>query len=291
MPSCPPSFAKIRVPATLKHKMTDRHLNHRHSRGMLIVAGLALLLFGISIWLGARDRITIGVEGRKVVTIPGPRLSAIPYTHGDTLAVRIAGVESIPDGFRYDLRYMAYGPGRHNLREYLLDERQQPVSGLPEMSVSVDALLPKGESGQLLETPPTPIDLRTNYRWGIGLLWCLWGLLLLPLFLYGRKPRSRVVVSPPPTIPERLRSLLEHAAHSELTVEQQTDIEKLLLAFWADKLQLPKERLVETLDELRKHPSAGEHVSRVEKWLHSRDARGNGSVARELLASLGWNKQ
>lgn len=89
----------------------------------------------------------------------------------------------------------------------------------------------------------------------------------------------------------RLRSLLEHAAHSELTVEQQTDIEKLLLAFWADKLQLPKERLVETLDELRKHPSAGEHVSRVEKWLHSRDARGNGSVARELLASLGWNKQ
>lgn len=159
MPSCPPSFAKIRVPATLKHKMTDRHLNHRHSRGMLIVAGLALLLFGISIWLGARDRITIGVEGRKVVTIPGPRLSAIPYTHGDTLAVRIAGIEPIPDGFRYDLRYMAYGPGRHNLREYLLDERQQPVSGLPEMSVSVDALLPKGESGQLLETPPTPIDL------------------------------------------------------------------------------------------------------------------------------------
>ncbi|MFM9965700.1 MAG: hypothetical protein ACKV2Q_31335 [Planctomycetaceae bacterium] len=271
--------------------MNAHRLRRRHSLALLSAAGLALLLFGISLWLGTRDRVTIGVEGRQVVTIPGPRLSAIPYTHGDALAVRIAGVESIPNGFRYDLRYMAYGPGRHDLRGYLVDERQQPVSGLPEMTVSVAALLAKDESGQLMETPPTPIDLRTNYRWGMGLLWCLWGLLLLPLFFYGRKPRSRVVVSPPPTIPERLRTLLEQAAHSELTVEQQTDIEKLLLAFWADRLQLPRERLSETLDELRKHPAAGAHVSRVEQWLHSRSAQGNDSVARELLASLGWNNK
>lgn len=270
--------------------MTDRPLNRRHSLGTLIAAGLALLLFGISFWFWSRDRITIGVEGRQVVTIPGPRLTAIPYTHGDALAVRIADMEPIRDGFRYDLRYMAYGPGRHDLREYLLDERQQPASGLPEMPVTVVALLPKEESGKLLETPPTPIDLHTNYRWGMGLLWSLWGLLLLPLFFYGRKPRSRVVVSPPPSVPERLRSLLEHAAHSDLTVEQQTDIEKLLLAFWAERLQLPKERLIETLDELRKHPTAGEHVSRVERWLHRRDGRSNGSIARELLASLHWNK-
>lgn len=267
--------------------MTTHQPNRRQSQVLLIASGLALLLFGIIVWLGPRDRITIGVEGRRVVAIPGPRLTAIPYTHGDALSVRIAGVEPIKGGYRYDLRYMAYGPSRQDLRDFLLDERQQPASRLPEMPVSVAALLPKDESGQLLETPPTPIDLRTNYRWGMGLLWCLWGLLLLPLFFYGRKPRSRVVVLPPPTVPERLRTLLEHAAHCELTVEQQTDVEKLLLAFWADKLQLPKERLIETLDELRKHSAAGEHVSRVEKWLHSRDARGNGSVARDLLASLG----
>lgn len=271
--------------------MTAHRLNRRHSMFLLIAAGLALVLFGSSLWLGARDRVTIGVEGRQFVTIPGPRLSAIPYTHGDALAVRIAGVESIPNGFRYDLRYMAYGPGRHDLRGYLVDERQQPVSGLPEMTVSVAALLAKEESGQLLETPPTPIDLRTNYRWGMGLLWCLWGVLLLPLFFYGRKPQSRVRPTPAPTISERLRTLLELAAHAELTVEQQTDIEKLLLAFWADRLQLPRERLSETLDELRKHPSAGAHVSRVEQWLHRRGAHANGSVARELLASLGWSKE
>lgn len=271
----------------IRSPKAGRRFSLRHS-SFVILSALGLSLFVILI-MWPRDRVTIGVEGHKVVTISGPRLSAIPYTHGDALAVRIAGVEPIKDGFRYDLRYMAYGPGRHDLREYLLDERQQPVAGLSEMSVSVAALLPKDESGQLLETPPTPIDLRTNYRWGMGLLWCLWGLLLLPLFFYGRKPRSRTVVSPPPTIPERLRSLLEHAAHSELTVEQQTDVEKLLLAFWADRLQLSQERLAETLDELRKHPSAGEHVSRVEKWLHSRDTRGNGSIARELLVSLGWS--
>lgn len=266
--------------------MTNRPLNRRHATGTLIAAGLALCLLVIGVFLWPRNRITIGVEGRQVVTIPGPKLSAIPYTHGDALAVRIANIEPIQNGFRYDLRYMAYGPGRHDLREYLLNDRLQPASGFPEMPVTVAALLPKDESGKLLETPPTPIDLHTKYRWGMGLLWCLWGLLLLPLFFYGRKPRSRVVVSPPPTISERLRTLLEHATHSELTVEQQTDIEKLLLAYWAERLKLPKERLIETLDELRKHPTAGEHVSRVEKWLHSRDAFGNGSVARELLASL-----
>ncbi len=271
--------------------MTDRPLTRRHSLGILIAAGLALLLFGVSFWFWSGDRITIGVEGRQVVTIPGPKLSAIPYTHGNALAVRIADAVSMKGGFQYDLRYMAYGPGRHDLRGYLLDDRQQPASGLPEMPVTVAALLPKDESGKLLETPPSPIDLHTNYRWGMGLLWCLWGLLLLPLFFYGRKPRSRVVIPPPPTIPERLRALLEHAAHSDLTVEQQTDIEKLLLAFGAERLQLPKERLIETLDELRKHPTAGEHVRRVEKWLHSRDARGNGSVARELLARLDWSDQ
>lgn len=269
--------------------MTDHPPNRRHSLGVLIVAGLALLLLGISVWLWSRNRITIGVEGRRVVTISGPRLSAIPYTHGDALAVRIAEVEPIKNGYRYDLRYMAYGPGRHDLREYLLDERQQPAAGLPEMPVSVEALLAKDESGWLLETPPTPIDLRTNYRWGMGLLWCLWGLLLVPLFFCGRPPRSHVVAPPQPSIAERLRSLLEHAAHSELTVEQQTDIEKLLLAFWAERLQLPQERLIETLDELRKHPAAGAHVSRVEQWLHRRGAHGNGAVARELLASLDWD--
>lgn len=269
--------------------MTAPPFNRRHSVAVLTAAGLALLLFGVTVWLGSRSRVTIGVEGRQIVEIPGPRLSAIPYTHGDPLAVRIAAVESIPDGFRYDLRYMAYGPGKYDLREYLLDKRQQPVSGLLEMPVSVAALLAQSESGQLLETRPTPIDLRTNYRWGMGLLWCLWGLLLLPLFFYGRQPRSRVVGPPPPTISERLRCLLEHAAHGELTVEEQTDVEKLLLVYWAERLQLPQERLTETLSELRKHPSAGEHVSRVEKWLHSRDARSNGSIARDLLASLGWS--
>ena len=269
--------------------MTDRQLSRRQSLGVLIAAGVALLLFGISVWLGSRTRITIGVEGHQLVTIPGPRLSAIPYTHGDALAVRIADAEPIKNGFRYDLRYMAYGPGRHDLREYLLDERQQPVAGLPAMPVIVEALLPKDESGQLLATPPTSIDLHTNYRWGMGLLWCLWGLLLMPLFLYGRKRRSRVMTAPRPSTLERLRSLLEHATHNELTIEQQADLEKLLLTFWADRLQLPTERLADTLDELRKHPAAGEQVSRVERWLHSRSTPGNGSVPRELLANLDWS--
>ena len=60
--------------------MTDHQLNRRHSLGMLIAAGVALLLFVLSVSLWPRNHITIGVEGRQVVTFPGPRLLAIPYT-------------------------------------------------------------------------------------------------------------------------------------------------------------------------------------------------------------------
>jgi hypothetical protein len=117
--------------------------------------------------------------------------------------------------------------------------------------------------------------------------WLLWAALLAPLAWYGRK-RRRVIakVTPPPSVVERLRALLEQATHEKLSPEQQADVEQLLLAFWSERLRLSEESLGEAIEQLRRHPQAGSQWSKVEQWLHSPRYAGNGATARELLADL-----
>ena len=259
----------------------------------LVVAGIVVALVARWLLSPGEAEVTIGVEGRHLVTLSDEQLAAVPYTHGDALAVRIASAVPVEEGFRYDIRYMAYGPGKHDLSEYLIDRRggRQP-SGQLEMMISVDALLADDSSGVLFETAITPIDLHSNYRPVMVLLWCSWGLLIIPFALYGRKARGpEVKAAPPPSVPDRLRQLLKSAERESLCAEQQADLETLLMLFWAERLQISSRRLVETLAELRKNPAAGAQLSAVERWLHERQAPVNGSVARELLVELGWQNE
>ena len=96
-------------------------------------------------------------------------------------------------------------------------------------------------------------------------------------------------------MPERLQELLQLAQREPLAVEQQADLEKLLMAFWAERLDVHTDRLADTLEQLRQHPTAAAQVRLVEKWLHGRapvaqenGAPANGKVAGELLHELGW---
>ena len=104
--------------------------------------------------------------------------------------MRIATAEPQDDGFRYDVRYMAFGPGNHDVSNYLVDPNAKRPAGLPPLPIKVNALLPKDYSGKLFDTRSTDIDLHSNYRLGMTLLWCLWGLLLVPLILHGHKTRK-----------------------------------------------------------------------------------------------------
>ncbi|MFT5523384.1 MAG: hypothetical protein ACI9HK_001330 [Pirellulaceae bacterium] len=252
-----------------------------------------VVAFVASWWLLPSElAVTIGVEGRHLVTLLDEQLEAVPYTHGDALAVRIASAAPIEGGFRYDIRYMAYGPGEHDLNEYLIDRDGRQLSGQPDMTVVVDPLLAEDYSGILFETAARPIDLHSNYRLAMASMWAAWGLLLIPLALYGRRTRgTKVKETPPRSVPDRLRQLLETAECESLCVEQQADLETLLLLFWAERLKVSSRRLAETLAELRKHPAAGAQLSAVERWLHGRQGAVNGSVARELLVELGWRRK
>lgn len=266
----------------------------RPQRTRALAIATALVSFGIVAWvafLAYRWRtspdVTVGVEGTRVVEIAGPQLSAAHFTPGDALAVRIADVRPVAGGFRYDLRYMAFGPGAHDIGKSLRRPDGTPPEARSEFAVSVAALIPEKYSGELYATPNSRVDLHSNHTLWMRLAWGSWALMLVPLMLYVRKKRRRA--APPervPTIPERLRSLLERGARQDLTIAERADLEQLLLAFWSKRLNLSTERLSETVEQLRRHPQAGMQWASVERWFHSRAVQANGAVAKELLNTL-----
>lgn len=252
---------------------------------------IVLLVVGVLIAIvyhgRSRSKATIGVEGRRIVEIAGPRLSAAPFTPGDALAVRIAEAQPTADGFRYDLRYMAFGPGRHDLSQSLQRPDGTSAEQSSALTISVDALLPENYSGELYDTPTSRIDLHSSYSLWMGLAWTAWAALLVPLAWFGHKQRRRIVLPPPPpTVAERLRSALEHATREDLTVEQQVDLEQLLLAFWSNRLHLKEERLAEIVAQLRDHPQAGPQWEIVERWFHSPNTSKSRTIAHQLLTEL-----
>lgn len=243
-------------------------------------------------WWPVKDDVTIGVEGRRSVEFVGSRLAAVPFTFADPLAVRIAATEPTAAGYRYDVRYMAYGPGEFDLADYLVDETNQRPAGLAKMTVSVASNLPRDHAGELFDSQTSPIDLHSHYWLWMCLMWGAWAVLLLPLVVNGRQRRRRAAPRPPePTVAERLRRLLEFAEVANLSAEQQADMEKLLLAYWAGRLSLSTDSLADALDELRRHPAAGTQVQQLERLLHSRTPGARPAVARELLDQLSaeWN--
>jgi hypothetical protein len=272
--------------------MPSLPINAGKTRTLTLRVAMALLLVLVAVgafvfFRSQREpEVTVGVEGQRTIEIAGPQLSAAPFTPGDALAVRIAAVHPTATGYRYDLRYMAFGPGEHDIGKSLAGPDGKPPASQPEFAVTIKALIPEDYSGELYATPNSAINLHTNYRLLMTLAWGLWALLLIPLVWYGRDWSSHKKALPPePSVTERLRALLQQANSNELTAKEQADLEQLLIAFWSQRLNLSEQRLNETIHELRSHPQAGPQWNSVEHWLHSSAAHTNG-IAAKLLREI-----
>jgi hypothetical protein len=255
--------------------------------GFVASAATLAVAVALVVWWSHEPAPTIGVEGRRTVRISGPELAAVPFTPGDALAVRIAEVRPITGGYEYDLRFMGFGPGEHDMAAALRRPDGSPPASSESLRVRLDPLIPDDYSGELYETAASSINLHTHYSRWMTAAWVLWAALLVPLVWYGRRRRRAAVrIAPPPSVVERLRALLLEAAREKLSPERQADIEQLLLAFWSTRLKLSDVSLGEAIEQLRRHPQAGSQWSKVERWLHSPDYASNGAVARELLAEF-----
>jgi hypothetical protein len=251
---------------------------------LLVVVGAVAIL---AIRWQRKSTVTIGVEGQRTVEIAGPKLISAPFTPGDALSVRIAGVQPMKDGFRYDIRYMAFGPGEHDIGKSLRGPDGKSPTPRPEFAVSVAALIPEKYSGELFATKPSHVDLHTNYGLLMTLAWGAWVAFLIPLIYYGRDWQQRTKAAPPePSITERLRSLVQQATRANLSPQQQADLEQLLLAFWSQRLNLSAERLSDAIAQLRQHPQAGPQWNSVERWFHARSTSSSNVAAKQLLQEL-----
>jgi hypothetical protein len=272
--------------------MSSASLTTSNFRTVLLRVTIVLLvLVSVAAFMAIRwqrrGAVTIGVEGQRTIEIAGPKLRAVPFTPGDALSVRVANVEQTKDGFRYDIRYMAFGPGEHDIGKSLIGLDGKAPMHQPDFRVDVAALIPEKHSGELFATSNSKIDLHTNYNLLMTLAWGAWAALLIPLIWYGRDWSRRTTAAPPaPRIIERLRSLLKQAAKSDLQPEQQADLEQLLLAFWSQRLNLSEQRLGETIERLRLHPQAGPQWSSVERWFHSRSSPQSNVAAKQLLQEI-----
>jgi len=260
------------------------------SRGIVVFAAAVPLLIVAGWWLydwWRGPEPTIGVEGRLVVEIAGPPLTAAPFTPGDAVSLRIASVEPSPRGHRYDLRYIAYGPGKHSLRDHLLGPDGKPAAAVPDLAVAVGSVIPAKHDGTLFDVPTRPVDLQSRYSLVMRLLWLLWAAALVPLVMYGRRRRQAPLSPPPPpTVEERVRRLLTKAVAEPLAVAEQTDLERLLTAHWSARLNLGDERLSDAFERLRGDAVVGDQLARVERWLHRRDGATDDETARKLLLEL-----
>jgi hypothetical protein len=252
---------------------------------------ILLLLAAVALGPGAVARAAGGTTGVgltgdvKDVLLPGPELRVKGDPEGRSpVVVRLTAVYPHGTaGFRYDFTWFAYEPGSHNLTEYLERVDGSPPENLPPVTVEAVSLLPPGPPRPLAEFS-APVPNLGGYRTTLivgGGLW-LAGLIAL---LCWRRRRTAVVDPAPalaPPLAERLRTLLDRARTGSLDAEGRARLERLVLGFWRERLDLTGLPLPEAVRRLRDHPEAGGLLRQVEEWLHS----GKSAVHETEMAAL-----
>ena len=240
----------------------------------LALISVVCLWFCVAGVLGARaagPSPNVGMEGQVEIALPGTPLEARPVDMRSKVLLRVAGTRPHGDLIAYDLRYVGLEPGEYDLRDYLVRADGSPTNDLPSIPVRVGGLLPNKHDGYLIPQPAAPIPYLGGYLSLLMLLAAGWVLALVPLLLLGRKWKKKAPLQsamPEPTLADRLRPLVERAAAGTLPPDGQAQLERLLLSYWRERLDLRETDLVQSVIRLRAHPEAGALLRQLESWLH-----------------------
>ncbi len=231
----------------------------------------------------------VGLSGEvRDVLLPGSLLRVKPDPGGRSdVVLRIT--ESYPHGtvgFRYDLSWTAYRAGSHNLSEYLERVDGGPAGDLPAVLVEAVSVLPPGPPGTLavFEAPLPEVGGYRTFLIAAGVVWAA-GLAGLVMWRRKRVPESVSATESEVTLADRLRLLLEKARGGTLGPEEKARLDRLVLGFWRERLDLTEVPLLEALRRMRDHPEAGALLRQVEEWLHSgKTAAGEEAAVARVLA-------
>jgi hypothetical protein len=232
---------------------------------------LPLLLLAASAVAQARDERSASVGMRACIeelVLPGSELIAAPAVAGAPIVLRILATRAHGDRFRYDLEWTGLEAGPHDLAKYLARKDGSAAADVPAIPVTVASILPKGQKEPSEQAPTEPPRL-AGYRVlqiAAGVLWLL-GLLAI---LFVGKKRRRAAAAPPgkPTLADRLRPLVEAVATGAAGDAQKAELERLLVAFWRDRLGLRDQKAAAAIVAIRQHAEAGQLLRQLEAWLH-----------------------
>jgi len=232
---------------------------------------LLALLFATCVVAQARDERSASVGMRACIeelVLPGSELLAAPAAMKDPIVLRILATRPHGDRFRYDLEWTGLEAGPYDLAKFLVRKDGSAVTDLPAIAVTVASVLAKGQqepTDQAAVAPPRLAGYRTQ-QIVVGALWIVG---LLAILFVGRK-RRRAAKAPPgkPTLADRLRPLVEAVTTGVAGDAQKAELERLLVAFWRDRLGLRDEKAGPAIVLIRQHPEAGQLLRQIEAWLH-----------------------
>ena len=221
------------------------------------------------------------------LVLPGTDLVVKPLERTSPIVIRI--IETFPHGSdtRYDLEFYGLEPGAYDLSQYLVQSDGTPAADLPAIPVMIESLLPAGQvtPHALSNTPQRALG---GYAFSLivgGVLWFVILLVIIVWVLRGFiKPRQEATEDTRIPIADRLKPLVEAAMCGELDQTQQALLERTLVMFWRDRLELHDVSATEALATLRAHDEAGQLLRLLEQWLHQPPQRRPQIDITDLLA-------
>lgn len=215
---------------------------------------------------------TVGMRARiDELVLPGSELVIAPSTHETPIVLRIVATRVHGDSFRYDLEWTGLDAGQFNLATFLARKDGSPITDLPPIEVAVTSVLPAGQR-EPLDPDPTPPPRIGGYSTTRVVAVVVWIVGLLLILAVGR--RRRQMVAPParkPTLADRLRPIVEAAASGAADDARKAELERLLVAFWRERLDLKEAKADRAIVAIRDHAEAGALLRQLEVWLHMPD--------------------
>lgn len=206
--------------------------------------------------------------------IPGARVEARPIDDKRSpIVVRIIDVYPHGDALRYDLEFYGLEPGNYDLRDYFQREDGTEMDKVPPIPVKVVAVLPT-EEVLPHDREPERVGRFGGYKLMLAAVGTVWLLGLWGLIKAGRKRGEGPGddLEKVQTFADRLRPLVKRAQSGDLDDDEMARLERILLGFWRDKLDLGEEDASTAVTKMRNHEEAGKLLRVIERWLH--DPRG-----------------
>lgn len=213
---------------------------------------------------------SVGMRARiEQIVLPGTELTSAPSTFASPVIVHVVAVWPHGALRRYDLEWVGYEPGRHDLARFLVRKDGSSTDDLPAIPVEVTGSLPARGLVEPTELPPRAPDRLDGYRALQIVAGVVWAVGLLAILLVGRRFRRRkAAVVAAPTLADRLRPLVQAVVDGRADNSAKAELERLLVAFWRQRLGLGDATAAAAIVAIKGHPEAGVLLRQVEAWLH-----------------------